>query len=866
MNHFARSTEPELLSPAGNWDCALAAVENGADAIYFGIDRGFNARHRAANFGTGDLPELTAMLRSRGVRGYVTLNTLVFPDELATLVPLVEKIADTGVDAVLVQDFGVARIVRAICPELEIHASTQMSLTSAETIAVAAELGLSRVVVARELSIAEITKIRAATTMPLEAFIHGALCVAYSGQCLTSESLGGRSANRGQCAQACRLPYELVCDGEDRDLGDVRYLLSPQDLAGYAAIPDMIAAGIDSLKIEGRLKTPEYVANITGHYRRAIDQAVREGVVTKTREERDEMELSFSRGFTPGWLEGNDHKRLVPGIRAAKQGIVLGEIDDWREDEIRVRIRADVALGDGLAIASKPAASRSEHDAYAGSGFADNHQGGRIYSLRPAGGGRQKAAEKWKTASAGTDVWIGFGRGELDHTRLEIDATVFKNDDPKLNKKLAQSYGGKPRRTRPIDFEVTAIVGEPLRVTGRLDDGTEASACTTETLDVARRHAVTEEVLADKLGRLGGSVFHFGRLRATIQGDPIVPLGMLNTARREIVDSLTEQFKQPPRRTIDASAGFRLIEAIASTSAEDSPAAAPRMPAAAPRMTVLCRTMEQLRAAIDAEAEVVIADFHDVREHREAVTLARSVGVRILLASIRMQKPGEMGLIKQIIKYGPDGILARNLAAIDAGLKSNLEVVADFSLNVANHRSAQWLIDRGVARVTTSYDLNADQLDGLIAATPPHWLELVMHQHMPMFHMEHCVFCSVLSPGTNKTNCGRPCDRHVVQLRDRVGKLHTLQADIACRNTLFNETPQSAADLVGSLIGRGVAWFRVELLEENAVKTTEVLSLYRQLLCGQITGGEVWRRLSAENRIGVTRGTLEAKRNPLAIL
>jgi len=154
----------------------------------------------------------------------------------------------------------------------------------------------------------------------------------------------------------------------------------------------------------------------------------------------------------------------------------------------------------------------------------------------------------------------------------------------------------------------------------------------------------------------------------------------------------------------------------------------------------------------------------------------------------------------------------------------------------------------------------------LIAATPPLWLEIVMHQHMPMFHMEHCVFCSILSPGTNKTNCGRPCDRHVVQLRDRVGKLHSLQADIACRNTLFNETPQSAADLVKSLIERGVGWFRVELLEENASKTTEVLSLYRQLLCGQINGGEVWRHLSAENRIGVTRGTLEAKRNPLAIL
>ncbi|WP_404307833.1 U32 family peptidase [Neorhodopirellula lusitana] len=865
-NAGERSVVPELLAPAGSWDCAEAAVENGADAIYFGVDRGFNARHRAANFGLGDLDELMAMLRRRGVRGYVTLNTLVFPDELYSLVEVVEAIARAGVDAVLVQDFGVARIVRELCPDLEIHASTQMSLTSAETIAVAAELGLARVVLARELSVAEIAKIRSATSMPLEAFIHGALCVAYSGQCLTSESLGGRSANRGQCAQACRLPYDLVCDGEDRDLGDVRYLLSPQDLAGYAAIPDMIAAGIDSLKIEGRLKTPEYVANITGHYRRAIDQAVAEGAVRLSQQDREEMELSFSRGFTPGWLEGNDHKRLVPGIRAAKQGIEIGEIDDMRGDEIQIHVGAAVALGDGLAITS--AAKFKANDAYAGSGFADNHQGGRIYSLR-------MGKEKLKTVPAGSDVWVGFGRGDIHWERIEVGATVFKNDDPKLNKKLSNTFGGKPRRTRQVDFEVVAKVGEPLQLTGRLkqrgesDQLIEMTVCSESPLEVARQHAITKEVLADKLGRLGGTIFHLGELSATIQGDPIVPLGILNAARRELVDGLIAKLSEAPVRRIDVELARKLVEPIggarslAVDSLDESPADAP---AGTPSLNVLCRTMEQLQAAIDCQVETVIADFHDVREHRQVVEVAKAAGVPILLASIRMQKPSEMGFLKQLVKQGPDGILARNLAAIDVGIAAGLPVVSDFSLNVANHRSAEWLINRGVSRVTTSYDLNADQLDGLVSATPSGWLEMVIHQHMPMFHMEHCVFCSVMSPGTNKTNCGRPCDRHVVQLRDRVGQLHTLQADIACRNTLYNATPQSAADVVSGLVARGVGWFRVELLEEDAVQTSEMIGLYRQLLCGQVTGRDVWQRLSADNRVGVTRGTLEAKRNPLAII
>ncbi|TWT65121.1 U32 family peptidase [Allorhodopirellula solitaria] len=873
---------PELLSPAGSWDCADAAVENGADAIYFGVDRGFNARSRAANFGVGDLPGLMKMLRRRGVRGYVTLNTLVFPAEMPSLVEVVAAVAEAGVDAVLVQDFGVARIVRAICPELEVHASTQMSLTSAETIAVAAELGLARVVLARELSIAEITKIRSKTAMPLEAFIHGALCVAYSGQCLTSESLGGRSANRGQCAQACRLPYELVCDGQDQDLGDVRYLLSPQDLAGYAAIPDMISAGVDSLKIEGRLKTPEYVANITGHYRRAIDQAVADGSVRLTDRDRQEMELSFSRGFAPGWLEGNDHKRLVPGLRAAKQGILLGQVMDVRGDEIRVTLAADVALGDGLAIASRPAPSPS--DAYAGSGFADNHQGGRIYSLQenhrstatstdrtsspnrrkdPAALRRRPSSEKMQTAKAGSDVWIGFARDSIDFLRIEPAADVFKNDDPKLNKKLAATFGGKPRRTRGIDFRVEAHCGNPLCVTGVIDDQTRppAMSCqfTSQTpLESARKHAITSEVLADKLGRLGGTPFHLGRIDAAIEDAPMVPLAMINAARREIIDGLTSELEQVPARSVDAAAGMAFTDGLRDPAGPEN--------APAPKLSVLCRTVDQLAAAAEMGVETVIADFHDVRTHRDAVRIGRAAGVPTWIATIRMQKPSEMGLIRQVLKYQPDGVLARNLAAVDAAVAAGVPTVADFSLNIANHRSAEWLIGRGVERVTASYDLNADQLDGLISTTPGQWIEMVMHQHMPMFHMEHCVFCSVLSPGTNKTNCGRPCDRHVVQLRDRVGKMHVLQADIACRNTLYNATPQSAADVVSSLVDRGVGWFRVELLDESAAEAEKILSLYRRLLSGQISGTEVWQSLAADNRVGVTRGTLEAKRNPLAIL
>ena len=296
----------ELLSPAGDRDCMRAAVENGADAVYFGLDVGWNARARASNIARAELHDVVRYLHTRGVRAYVTLNTLVFSDELADAEQLVAEVHDAGVDAVLVQDLGLARLIRSVAPDLAIHASTQMTLSSAECIRVASELGIARVVLPRELSIDEIRILHRDCDTELEAFVHGALCVAYSGQCLTSESLGGRSANRGQCAQACRLPYTVVCDGQDVDLGDQQYLLSPQDLAAYTLIPELLDAGVMSLKIEGRLKSPEYVANITCHYRRALDDWAAGKAVTWSEDDRREMEMSFSRGLSVGWMRGCD--------------------------------------------------------------------------------------------------------------------------------------------------------------------------------------------------------------------------------------------------------------------------------------------------------------------------------------------------------------------------------------------------------------------------------------------------------------------------------------------------------------------------------------------------------------------------------
>src|SRR5215831_17200873 len=331
------SVKPELLAPAGDRTCLLAAVENGADAVYFGLQR-HNARIRAHNFDGADLPEIMALLHRRGVKGYVTLNTLVFTSELADLEAAVRELALAGVDALIVQDLGLARMIRSIAPDLEIHGSTQMSVTSEEGIELARELGCSRVILARELSLAEIGRIRRATDLPVEVFVHGALCVAYSGQCLTSEALGGRSANRGECAQACRMPYELISDNQNVPLGDRKYLLSPQDLAGMEVLPQLIDAGVASLKIEGRLKSPEYVASITRVYRCALDQLATGRAWEDPDSSRYELEMAFSRGLYTGWFHGTNNQRLVHGRFGKKRGVFLGEVTRVQGEQIWIRL------------------------------------------------------------------------------------------------------------------------------------------------------------------------------------------------------------------------------------------------------------------------------------------------------------------------------------------------------------------------------------------------------------------------------------------------------------------------------------------------------------------------------------------------
>ncbi len=843
---------PELLAPAGDWECAKAAVENGADSIYFGLDK-FNARMRAHNFTEADLPKLMEFLHRRGVKGYVTFNTLVFQNEIADAENYLRAIIAAGVDAAIVQDVGICKLIRELSPDFPIHASTQMTISSAAGVEFARDLGCNLAVLARECSIAEIEKINAAQTatnlqpstfnrqLPLEVFVHGALCVAYSGQCLTSESLGGRSANRGECAQACRMPYDLISDGAQVPLGDKRYLLSPQDLSGLEVLPELVRAGVASLKIEGRLKSPEYVASITRVYRAALNKIAEGQAAAVPPSDRYDLEMSFSRGLFTGWFGGNDNQKLVHARFGKKRGVFLGEVKKIVRDGVIVNLAAPVKLGDGIVFdAGKP---------------DEKEEGGRIYEIQEP---RFKIPGEKLTE-------LRFGYGSIDFLRVHVGDKIWKTNDPELDKRLRQSFAGDaPKFQRPIQIEVHGLVGKPLTLIARDEKGHVAKVESTMPLAKAEKVPLTEEKLREQLGRLGGTPFKLGELKNNLSGEVMVAVSELNRLRREFVSELENLRAQPKRWQINSHRG---TEAQSSAISISESSASLRLGGKAdPQLIVLVRNLAQLEAALKCGVQTVYCEFEDPKKYREAVTTFHTaygcaVGApgsarpSIFAAPPRITKMGEEWILNQVRSCNADGYLVRNYDHLK--FFADTRRVGDFSLNVANRITADYLKNHfGLERVTASYDLNVVQLDALLSAAPPDWFEVTIHQHMPMFHMEHCVFCAFLSSGKDYRDCGRPCDTHDVRLRDRVGAEHPLKADAGCRNTVFNSQAQTGAEFVERLLALGVRNFRVEFLNENPDEVVRTITKYRQLLRGEISGTQLWRELKLFNQLGVTRGQM----------
>jgi U32 family peptidase len=796
--------QPEVLAPAGDRAALEAAVHAGADAVYFGLS-GFNARARAANFDSAALADTVRFLHEHGVRGYVTLNTLVFDAELEAVEAAIRACASAGVDAIIVQDVGVAKLAATIAPELPVHASTQMTCTDAASVELAASLGAKRVILARELSLDDIAKIRASTPIEVEVFVHGALCISYSGQCLTSEAIGGRSANRGACAQACRLPYDLVVDGSVVATDERAFLLSPEDLEASKLVPELARLGVSSLKIEGRLKGPEYVAATTRLYRKAVDAI--DGGSAPTEMDRREALQTFTRGSGPGFFEGVDHQRLVEGRSCDHRGLFVAEViaaPPGRRTWLVLDRESDVALGDGVLI-----------------------EGGR-------GGAGECGGRIW--AIEGKRIWLG---PDVRVPSIVRPRRLFKTSAPRIEKKILAET--RPR-TVPLSMRIVGASGEPFVLEGTA--GTRHARVTGDApVAIADDRPIDETTLRDKLGRLGGTPFALSDLAIDLPPRAIVPLSSLNRARRALVEALAEE----------ASASHATTTATANDLLS---AAQPTSRTAPSGLFVLCRSIEQARSAIASGADGVYLDFLELTGTGAAVRALRAEGARFVgVAPPRIRKPSEEKIDRYLASLEPDAILVRGLGALQERAFPGLPI-GDFSLNVTNRLTAAELLARGLAAFTPSFDLDAAQLLAFARTSFGPLMEIVLHHPMALFHMEHCVIAALLSSGRDHRTCGRPCERHRVSLRDRAGMDHPVEADVGCRNTVFHAHPQSAVQLLPELANAGVVRFRIELVRETAADVARVVGAYRRAIDEPKRAAEVWSALRTAEGYGVVRGSL----------
>ena len=819
-------SKPEIMSPAGYWPQLRAAIEAGADAVYFGLKH-FTARAKVG-FSPDELPQVLATLHRRGVKGYVTFNTLVFDHELREAARALAAIADAGADAIIVQDLGVVKLARALAPQLTIHGSTQMSVTSADGVRLAERLGASRVTLARELSLAEVRAIRGETPCELEIFVHGALCVAYSGQCLSSEAWGGRSANRGQCAQACRLPYDLLVDGRFQPLGDARYLLSPGDLYALRQVPEIVEIGIAALKIEGRYKDADYVALATRAYRQAVDDAWagRKVIIDPSREL--ELEQVYSRGLGPFFLTGTDHQAVVRGRAPRHRGVFMGRVTRVAMSGITIEPGdahrlAPLKPGDGVVFDAADWRSPEEPE-----------EGGRIFEIEEREG----------------KLELRFGNGVIQANRIRRGDLVWRTHDPNVEKAARMfTEATVPVRKRPVTVRVMAREGKPLETEWRVGDAS-VRVDSEVALGAARNRAIDEELLRAQLGRLGNTVFELAGVELHVEGSPFVPTSVLNQVRREAVARLEEP-REHPAEVRDQQAALETIAARPLPHGRGSVGAQ-----IGPGLHLLVRTPEQLESALALAPASITLDYLDLYGLKPSLERVRNAGIAARVASPRVLKPGEERIADFLVSC-ECSILVRSAGLLDRLCgRCQAPLVGDFSLNAANRITAAELFALGLDALTPAHDLNADQIATLARQAGAGRIEAVAYHHLPVFHTEHCVFCRFLSTGTSYRDCGRPCEKHRVALRDTAGRAHPVMADVGCRNTVFGAEAQQAGAHLEAWLDAGIRHFRLEFAHESADQVTDVVYAFAEVLSGRAGAEDLGRVLARIAPGGVTEGSL----------
>ncbi len=804
---------PEILAPVASLEMCQAAVHNGADAIYVGAPY-FNARKRTPDFTAADLASLIDYCHLYGVKVFLAFNVLIFQDELEQVEELLRSLIPLAPDAFIVQDVGLVRLIKQLNPKQAVHASTQMTVTNYQSIELFEDLGIERYVLGRELSLKELSKIKAHSRRELEVFVHGALCVSYSGQCLTSENNSGRSANRGQCNQSCRFPYRLLVDGKIEPLGQHKHLVSPQDLRGLDDIPALVELGIDSFKIEGRYKSPEYVASTVRNYK---EKSLKPEQPTAAAHR--ELGLAFSRGNFNGWFNGVDHQKLVDARFSKPRGNYLGAIKRINGSQLEIQSTEALKAGDGI-IAYDPKTGREA--------------GALVFSVQQQAG----------------KLSLRLGQ-EFSRENFSVGMEVYHNSSPEQAKQIRQSFTNPEQLKRiPLKIKVSGAVGQALKVEWYDDLGHCLSIESQSVIEPARTLGLDETGLRKELGQLGRTAFILTEIDTDLKGDCFIQQRELKQIRQSACEQLSALRIAVPRLELLDHKEIRQWREQQS----GSPAAV--SPTKNSDLTILIREEAQLEALDGINPALVYLDYEFNKDYARSLDELRRLGIKVGIATTRILKPEELGHLKQIDRLKPEAVLVRNPGALQYFKTSAFELYGDFSLNITNHLSASWFLKQGLKTICPAYDLNQQQLNALAAHIDPSSLEVTVHQYIPSFHMEHCVFAAFLSNGSSYRDCGRPCEKHRVALLDEKNNVLPLKADPECRNTMFQGESVSAARLIPELQARGVRRFRLEALFEEPAELQRKIKLYQALINGTLPAADLLKQINTVEKFGVGEGQL----------
>ncbi|MBR2095608.1 MAG: U32 family peptidase [Fibrobacter sp.] len=880
---------PELLLPVGTRDMLESAINNGADAVYYGVPH-WNARGRTEDFSFEDVEEMIRYARLRGVKTYLAMNILIFEREIQELPEFLERLIALKPDAFIIQDIGLARLIKAISPEQEIHASTQMTLASSEAVNLVKDIGFSRAVLARELSSKQIAQIKSLTDLELEVFIHGALCVSYSGQCLTSENFGGRSANRGQCAQSCRLPYRIFVDGKEWKDPKARYLFSTRDLCALPKLEELREIGVESLKVEGRLKSPEYVAAVSHAYRKALEKS------RLTAQDLEPLEVLFSRGLNTGWLDGVNHQELVDGSFSNHHGEFIGTVVQVDRNGVIVELEdkpvpCTLLPGDGILFEeyrAEPEPRQTGSRLYKAT-FQQANRNGKKANTDP--GMLRPSSAQAMAGVTSTQVRLEFGR-EFNLRKVTYGMKAYRNDSPALEKELHKTFTDKSfAKHIPVCMTLDGKIGEPLKLTISETRGTNANANAHENCAIANEtrtannemrtannetRAVTvngaileasrNEVAPDtlqtiakkELSALSATAYVLDKLEIKLPQNAFLPGKVLRTLRQEAVQAFDEKRLQWKELAPSADNGRAFLHSVARSTSmvAGTPGCTTSTSKNRRTITVLVRRPEQIDALQGLDIDKVVMDFDWGVKYDEPLERIHKLGFEAGIATLRIHKPGENHYIKQILTLMPEFALVRNLGSLALLKDSGIPMVGDYSLNATNSATYDWLLTQGLEKLHPSWDLNSTQLFDLLKNIDGSKLELALHQYMPAFHSEYCAFARALTTGRRFPECKKICTQHKVEILDHKGERHFLQSDAECRNTLFVGKPQSALKLLPRLIAQNVSSYRLELLDEEPESVRRKIDIYTQAIRGKLDIDTAISKAGVEEKYGLSEGQL----------